>query len=187
MRSLQRRFVMNKVQVLSGVVCVSVLLATGALAEILGVQPGTSDNPKDNVPKEIQRSTPGGGTFGQGGSGPGTRSDELVDMKKEKPEPVTRQELEHNAEKTHGGGAALAAEDLNEKSKNTSKKGMKNKHRGTAVASDTGNDGPKTDPKMFQQQRSDNTVQGQQLINAQPLEKQQAANRPASEQGGSPK
>ena len=48
-------------------------------------------------------------------------------MKKEKPEPVTRQELEHNAEQ--GGGAALAAEDLNEKSKNTSKKGMKDGRR----------------------------------------------------------
>ncbi len=176
---------MNKVQVLSGVACVSVLLTTGALAEILGVQPGTSDNPKDNVPKEIQRGTASGGTFGPGGSGPGTRSDELADMKKEKPEPVTRQELEQNAER--GGGAALAAEDLNEKSKNTSKKGMKGKHRGTAGASDTGNDGPKTDPKMFQQQRSDNSVPGRQLINEQPMEKQQPANRPGSERGGSSK
>jgi hypothetical protein len=96
---------MNKGQVLSGVARVSVLLATGALAEILGVQPGTSDNPKDNVLKEIPRSTPGEGTVGPGGSGPGTRTDELVDMKKEKPELVTQQELEHNAEKTHGGGA----------------------------------------------------------------------------------
>ncbi len=113
---------MNKVQIWGGVVCVSVFLATGALAEILGVQPGTSGNPKDNVPQEIQRSTPGGGTFGQGGTGPGTRSDALTGgMKKEKPEPVTRQELEQNVEKTQGGGAALAAEDLNEKSKNTPK------------------------------------------------------------------
>jgi hypothetical protein len=48
-------------------------------------------------------------------------------MEKEKPEPVTRQELEHNAEQ--GGGAALGAEDLNEKSKNTSKKGMKDSRR----------------------------------------------------------
>ena len=60
MLALQRRFAMNKVQVLSGVACVSLLLATGAFAEILGVQPGTSDNPKDNVPKEIQRGTAGG-------------------------------------------------------------------------------------------------------------------------------
>jgi hypothetical protein len=97
-------------------------LATGALAEILGVQPGTSGNPKDNVPQEIQRSTPGGETFGQSGTGPGTRSDVLTGgMEKEKPEPITRQALEQNVEKTQGGGAALAAEDLNEKSKSTSK------------------------------------------------------------------
>lgn len=177
---------MNKVYVLSGVACVSVFLATGVLAEILGVQPGTSDNPKDNVPKEIQRGTASGGAFGQDGSGPGTRSDALTGgMEKEKPEPVTRQELEHNAEK--GGGAALAAEDLNEKSKNTSKKDMKNKHRRTTDASETGNDGPKKDPKMFQQQNSNTTAQGQQLINEQPMEKQQAANRPGSARGGSPK
>ncbi|MDN5942229.1 MAG: hypothetical protein L0H94_10135 [Nitrospira sp.] len=111
---------MNKMRILSGVACVSVFLATSAFAEILGVQPGTSDNPKDNVPKEIQRATPGGGTFGEGGTGPGTRSSELTGMKKIKPDPVTRQELERNAE--GGGGAARAAEDLNEKRKNTSKK-----------------------------------------------------------------
>jgi hypothetical protein len=79
------------------------------MAEILGVQPGTSDNPKDNVPKEIQRD---GGTGSPSNSGPGTRSDELVGMKKEKPEPVTLQDLEQNVEKTQGGGAAIAAEDL---------------------------------------------------------------------------
>ncbi len=128
---------MNKMRILSGVACVSVFLATSAFAEILGVQPGTSDNPKDNVPKEIQRATPGGGTFGEGGTGPGTRSSALTGMKKEKPDPVTRQELEQNAEK--GGGAALAAEDLNEKRKNTSKQGMKSKHSGTAGTSDTTN------------------------------------------------
>ena len=116
---LQRGVVMNKVQVLSGVACLSVLLATGAMAEILGVQPGTSDNPKDNVPKEIQRD---GGSVSPGGSGPGTRSDELVGMKKEKPEPVTLQELEQNVEKTHGGGAAIAAENLKEKSMEKSNK-----------------------------------------------------------------
>jgi len=104
-----------------------VFLATGTLAEIMGVEPGTSDNPKDNVPKEIQRSTPGGETFGEGGSGPGTRSNALTGMKKEKPDPVTRQELEQNAEQ--GGGAALAAEDRNEKGANTSKQGMKDGRR----------------------------------------------------------
>ena len=98
---------------MSGVACLSVLLATGAMAEILGVQPGTSDNPKDNVPKEIQRD---GGTVGPGNSGPGTRSDELVGMKKEKSEPITLQELEQNVEKTQGGGAAIAAEDLRKES-----------------------------------------------------------------------
>ena len=117
MLALQRRFAMNKVQVLSGVACVSLLLATGAFAEILGVQPGTSDNPKDNVPNEIQRGTAGGGTVGSAGSGPGTRSGEVADMKKEKPQPVTQQDLERNVEKTQGGGAAIAAEKLGETSK----------------------------------------------------------------------
>ena len=55
---------MNRVHILSGVACLSILLATGAMAEILGIQPGTSDNPKDNVPKEIQRD---GGTVLPGG------------------------------------------------------------------------------------------------------------------------
>lgn len=165
---------MNKLRVLSGAACVSLLLTTGAFAEILGVQPGTSDNPKDNVPKEIQRE---GGNFGPGGSGPGRRSDELVGMKKEKPEPVTQQQLEQNAEKTHGGGAAIAAEDLKEKSMENTNKDMKPKHRGTAGASATGNDGTKKDRLMFQQQNSDTAAQGQQLINTQPMEKQQPANR----------
>lgn len=177
---------MNKIHVLSGLACVSVFLATGALAEILGVQPGTSSDPKDNVPKEIQRSDPSGVPFGSGGTGPGTRGDALTGaMIKEKSKPVTRQELEQDAK--DGRGTALAAENLNEQSTNISKNGMKKKHRGTAGARDTGNDGPKNDPKMFQQQRSDNTVQGQQLINEQTMEKQHAANRPGSERGGSPK
>jgi hypothetical protein len=115
---------MNKVQVLSGVACVSLVLATGVFAEILGVQPGTSDNPKDNVPAKIQRD---GGAINPGDSGPGQRDDALVGMKKEKPEPVTEQELEQNVEKTQGGGAALAAEDLKEKSMNKSKKSMNSK------------------------------------------------------------
>jgi hypothetical protein len=110
---LQMGCVMNRVHILSGAACLSVLLATGAMAEILGVQPGTSDNPKDNVPKEIQRD---GGTAGPGNSGPGTRSDELVGMKNEKSEPITLQALEQNVEKTQGGGAAIAAEDLKKES-----------------------------------------------------------------------
>lgn len=115
---------MTKVQVLSGVACVSVLLATVAFAEILGVQPGTSDNPKDNVPAKIQRD---GGAFSPGDSGPGQRDDALVGMKKEKPDPVTQQELEQNVEKTHAGGAAVAAEELKDKSMYESKDGIKRK------------------------------------------------------------
>ena len=115
---------MKKVQVLSGVACVSLVQATRAFAEILGVQPGTSDNPKDNVPAKIQRD---GGAFSPGDSGPGQRDDALVGMKKEKPEPVTEQELEQNVEMTQGGGAALAAEDIKEKSMNKSKKSMNSK------------------------------------------------------------
>ena len=110
---------MNRIHVLSGVACVSLLLATGAMAEILGVQPGTSDNPKDNVPMEIQQD---GATVSPGRSGPGTRNDELVGMKQEKPEPVTIQDLEQNVEKTQGGGAAIAAEDLKKESPVTSDK-----------------------------------------------------------------
>lgn len=150
---------------------VALLLATGAGAEILGTQPGTSSNPKDNVPKEIQRSDTSGGDTFSGGSGPGTRGNAVTGgMEKEKPEPVTRRELERKAEK--GGGAAVAAEVLNEESKNTSKKSMKGTHRETSGASDTGNDGPKTDPKIFQQERSDKSVQGQELINEQSMKKQ---------------
>jgi hypothetical protein len=46
-------------------------------------------------------------------------------MKKEKPEPITQQALEQNAEQ--GGGAAMAAENLKEKSMNKSKKSMNSK------------------------------------------------------------
>lgn len=156
---------MKTLKVLVSVVCVSVMLATGASAEILGVQPGTSTNPQDNVPKDIQRDDVSGGDKFPGGSGPGTRGKALTGgMEREKSEPVTRQELERNAEQ--GGGAALEAEYLNEKSKTTKNTGMKSKHRGT------GNDGPKKDPKIFQHQRSDNRVQGQGLINEQPMGKQ---------------
>lgn len=167
---------MNKLCVL-GVIGVSLILATGALAEILGGQPGTSNNPKDNVPKEIQRGTPGGEPFGPGGTGPGNRSNALAGgMEKEKPEPVTQQALEQNAEQ--GGGAATAAEVLKEESIDKSKRPMTSKPRGT-----DGNDGPKTDRRMAQQQESEKSVQGQDLINKQPMDKQQPANRPASERG----
>ena len=166
---------MNHLHVMGSVVCASLLFATGAYAEILGGEPGTSSNPKDNVPKEIQRSTPGGGTFGPGGSGPGTRSDELVGMKKEKSEPVTLDDLKKNVEKTHGGGSAIAAEKLKEDSLQGAKTDS-----GTSA---TGSDGPKKDPQAFRQLNSDKTVQGQDLVNGQPMDKQQPANRPASERG----
>ena len=112
---------MMKTLPILGFTCVSVFLAAVASAEILGVQPGTSSNPKDNVPKEIQRGTPGGKSFGPGGSGPGSRGDALAGgMEKEKSHPVTKQELEQNAEQ--GGGAAVEAEVLKEKSERQSKR-----------------------------------------------------------------
>ena len=41
-------------------------------------------------------------------------------MDKEKSEPVTEQQLEKNVEKTKGGGAAVAAEELHEEGEKTS-------------------------------------------------------------------
>jgi hypothetical protein len=123
---------MNVCKILGGVVCLSLLLGTGALAEMVGGEPGTSKNPKDNVPQEIQRDTPSGGDFGQGGSGPGDRSDALSGMEKEKAVEVTEQGLEQNAEKTHAGGAAMAAEELKEKSMEKSDKDIsaQSSHKG---------------------------------------------------------
>ena len=70
---------MRNAQRVAGVLGIMALvLATGAWAEILGIQPGTSSNPKDNVPKEIQRSDPSGVPFGPGGTGPGTRGNALT-------------------------------------------------------------------------------------------------------------
>ena len=103
---------MNVSKIFGGVACLSLLLGTGVLAEMVGGEPGTSKNPKDNVPQEIQRDTPSGGDFGQGGSGPGDRSNALSGMKKEQAVEVTEQGLEQNAEKTHEGGAARAAQEL---------------------------------------------------------------------------
>ena len=134
---------MSKMHVLSCFACMTVLLATGAWAEIEGVQPGTSSNPKDNVPKEIQRDDVSGRDKFSGGSGPGTRGDALVGEAKENPEPVTRRALERNAEQ--GGGAATAAEGLSEKRTHTSKKAMKRKHAASA-------DKSTTDKKTAQQQ-----------------------------------
>jgi hypothetical protein len=111
---------MNTVRMLCYVMlCASLFLATGALAEIKGKEPGTSANPKDNVPKDIQRSALGESEY-PGGTGAGTRSDELVGMKKEKPDKVTEQELDKNVEKTHGGKAAIAAEELHKEGQSES-------------------------------------------------------------------
>ena len=99
---------MNHLYGVGGVMCAGLLFATGSYAEILGTEPGTSSHPKDNVPKEIQRSTLGEGSYPKGSSGPGTRSDELVGMEKEKAEPVTLDDLKKNVEKTHGGASAVA-------------------------------------------------------------------------------
>lgn len=55
--------------------------------------------------------------------------------------------------------------------------------RGTVAAGSPGSDGPKKDPQAFRKLNSDPNVHGQQLINEQPLDKQQPANRPASERG----
>lgn len=93
----------------------NLFFATTASAEIMGQQPGTSSNPKDNVPKQTQDSSFGESAYPKGDSGPGTRSDDLVGMRKEKPHPETEQELKQNVDKTHGGGAAKAAEALHEK------------------------------------------------------------------------
>jgi hypothetical protein len=93
------------------IVGTSILFATGALADVVGKEPGTSSNPEKNVPEEIQRSALGESDY-PGGTGAGTRGDKLVGMDKEKSEPVTEQQLEKNVEKTHGGGAAVAAEEL---------------------------------------------------------------------------
>ncbi len=112
---------MNVSKILGGVACLSLLLGTGVLAEMVGGEPGTSKNPKDNVPQEIQRDTPSGGDFGKGGSGPGDRSDALSGMGKEKAVEVTEEGLEQNAEKTHDGGAAMAAEELKEQGEQSHK------------------------------------------------------------------
>jgi len=154
---------------LSGLICLTLFVDNGVSAEILGQQPGTSKDPKDNVPKEIQRSALGESEYPPGSSGPGTRGDELVGMRKEKPDPVTQQELEQNVEKTHGGGAAVAAEVLEEKQLYESKDGPKPKDGGDK---DSSMQAPKNDPQGFRDLNSDKSAQGQDLINKQPMRKQ---------------
>ena len=160
---------MRGIGTLSGLICLTLLVVNGAFGEILGEQPGTSKDPKDNVPKEIQRSALGEAEYPPGSSGPGTRSDELVGMKKEKPDPVTPQELEQNVEKTHGGGAAVAAEVLKEEELYESKEGKKRKG---AAGNNMENQGPKKDPQAFRDLNSDKNAEGQDLVNKQPREKQ---------------
>ncbi len=160
---------MKGIGIVRGLICLTLFVANGAFGEILGQQPGTSKDPKDNVPKDIQRSALGESEYPAGSSGPGTRSDELVGMKKEKPEPVTQQELEQNVEKTHGGGAAVAAEALEEKELYESKDGIQHKER---AGKDLDKQGPKKDPQAFRDLNSDKEAQGQDLINKQPMQKQ---------------
>lgn len=114
---------MNAWKFLAGVFGLSLVIGTGAFAEIMGGEPGTSKNPKDNVPKEIQRSTPSAENF-PGGSGPGERGDALTGLKQEKAVNEGLPELEKNVEKTDAGGAAMAAEELELRSKEQSHKGI---------------------------------------------------------------
>lgn len=48
----------------------------------------------------------------------------------------------------------LSVIDLNENGMRKSRKSLRNNHRGTAAASESGNDGQKKDQKMFRQQNS---------------------------------
>ena len=64
--------------------------------------------------------------------------------KNEKPEPVTLQDLEQNVEKTQGGGAAIAAEDLKKESM-----GMPD----TDISDQSSQKGMKSNTKPAQQRR----------------------------------
>jgi len=122
---LTRRSAMNIMKITFGVLGISILLGTGAFAEIQGGEPGTSKNPKNNVPEAIQRSTPSGfDEDSQRDSGPGERSDALTGMKHEKPVKEGHAELERNVNKTQGGAAAMAAEELKMKSHKKTQKSI---------------------------------------------------------------
>ncbi|MCA9471933.1 MAG: hypothetical protein MRJ96_13595 [Nitrospirales bacterium] len=117
---------MKVFRVFVGIAGLSLLFSTGVFAEIEGGEPGTSMNPDDNIPSSIQRSTPSGsdeGT-GMGESGPGERSGALTDLGKEVPVNEDINALEKNVEKTHGGAAAMAAEELEQKRLENSRKGI---------------------------------------------------------------
>lgn len=115
---------MNACKVLGSVLGLSLLLGTGAFAEILEGEPGTSTNPKDNVPEEIQRSSDSLHEDGPQSRGPGERSDALTGLKHEKPVKEGHEELQRNVDKTNAGGAAMAAEELEQKSREKSQKGI---------------------------------------------------------------
>jgi len=113
---------MNALKVLTSVLGLCLVLGTGVFAEILEGEPGTSLNPKDNVPENIQRNDPYlYGDDSSVGSSPGSRSDALTGLKHEKPVKEGLKELEENVQKTHEGAAAMAAEELKMKSLEHSK------------------------------------------------------------------
>lgn len=118
-------------KVLASVLGLSLVLGTGVLAEILEGEPGTSPNPKDNVPEKIQRDEPYlKGDDLPGDSGPGSRGGALTGLKHEKPVQEGLTELEENVQKTHAGAAALAAEELKLKSMEKSKEGIFSRRSG---------------------------------------------------------
>lgn len=124
MISLERGVVMKMFTILGGVACLGVVLGTGAFAEMKGGEPGTSKNPEDNVPEKIQRSAPSGEKSLPGGSGPGTRSEELTGMEDVEAVKKGHAKPGENVEETHGGKAAAAAEELQEESMKKSHKGI---------------------------------------------------------------
>ena len=114
---------MNTMKIMTGIIACSMLLGTGAFAEMVGGEPGTSKNPKNNVPSEVQRSNVSGEDEGRS-SGPGERSNVLTGLKHEKSVKEGHAELERNVNKTQGGGAAMAAEELQQKSRANAHKGI---------------------------------------------------------------
>ena len=103
---------MDGFKLLGSVLGLSLLFGTGVFAEILEGEPGTSKNPKDNVPEQIQRDSDSLHEDSPS-SGPGERSDSLTGLKHEKPVPQDHEALQKNVDKTNAGGAAMAAGNLN--------------------------------------------------------------------------
>lgn len=115
---------MKMIAILSGIACLSVVLATGTFAEMKGGESGTSTKPEGNVPEKIQRSAPSGEESLPGGSGPGTRSEELTGMEDVEAGKKGHAKSGENVDETHGGKAAEAAEELQEENMKKSKKGI---------------------------------------------------------------